>query len=443
MLLGTQKINEAGHLEIGGCDCVGLAEEFGTPLYILDEKYIRENCRRYLNALKEFYGEESRVVYAGKAFLTLGMCKLIEQEGLWLDVSSGGELYTALRADFPPQRILLHGNNKSREELSLALDNDVERIVVDNLYELELLNRLCIERGKRAKILLRITPGIDPHTHRFIDTGQVDTKFGLNLKNGQAMEGIRRALDMEGVELLGLHCHIGSQLLRIGPLLKAAKIMVDFLKEIKEETGIELRELDVGGGLGIRYLSSHKPPTIEEFVERLSKAIEKETRGNGLSLPVLLLEPGRSIIGEAGVTLYRVGAIKEVTYSKKGSLHKRIYAMIDGGMSDNPRPQLYNAKYEAIVANKASQPPQINYTIAGKHCETDVLIWDVLLPPLEPGDILAVQSTGAYNYSMASNYNRFPRPAVVLVREGKADLLVRRETYEDLIKADLIPSHLK
>ena len=443
MLLGTQRINETGHLEIGGCDCVELAKQFGTPLYVLDETCIRENCRRYTKALKEFYKEESRVVYAGKAFLTLGICKLIEQEGLWLDVSSGGELYTALRAGFPPQRILLHGNNKSLEELSLALDNDVERIVVDNLYELQLLNRLCIEKGKKAKILLRVTPGIDPHTHRFISTGQVDTKFGLNLKNGQAMEGVKMALDMEGVELLGLHCHIGSQLLRIGPILKAAEIMVDFLKEIKDETGVELRELDVGGGLGIRYLSSHNPPTIEEFAERLSKTIEKRVKVNGLSLPILLLEPGRSIIGEAGTTLYTVGAIKEVNFSKNGKLYKRIYAMIDGGMSDNPRPQLYNAKYEAIVANKASQSPQINYTIAGKHCETDVLIWDVLLPPLEPGDILAVQSTGAYNYSMASNYNRFPRPAVVLVREGKADLLVRRETYEDLLKADLIPPHLR
>lgn len=443
MLLGTQIINEEGHLEIGGCDCVELAKQFGTPLYVLDENCIRQNCRRYLNTLKEFYKGESNVVYAGKAFLTLGICKLIEQEGLWLDVSSGGELYTALRAGFPPQRILLHGNNKSLEELALALDNDVARVVVDNLYELQLLNKLCIEKKKKAKILLRVTPGIDPHTHRFIDTGQVDTKFGLNLKNGQAMEGIKMALYMEGVELLGLHCHIGSQLLRMGPLLRAARVMVDFLREIKEATGVELKELDVGGGLGIRYLSSHNPPTIEEFAERLSKTIEKEIKENGLSLPVLLLEPGRSIIGEAGITLYRVGAIKEVSFSKNGRLHKRIYAMIDGGMSDNPRPQLYNAKYEAIVANKASKPPQINYAIAGKHCETDVLIWDVLLPPLEPGDILAVQSTGAYNYSMASNYNRFPRPAVVLVREGKADLLVRRETYEDLLKADLIPPHLK
>jgi diaminopimelate decarboxylase len=443
LLLGTQIINEEGHLEIGGCDCVELAKQFGTPLYVLDENCIRQNCRRYLNTLKEFYKGESNVVYAGKAFLTLGICKLIEQEGLWLDVSSGGELYTALRAGFPPQRILLHGNNKSLEELALALDNDVARVVVDNLYELQLLNKLCIEKKKKAKILLRVTPGIDPHTHRFIDTGQVDTKFGLNLKNGQAMEGIKMALYMEGVELLGLHCHIGSQLLRMGPLLRAARVMVDFLREIKEATGVELKELDVGGGLGIRYLSSHNPPTIEEFAERLSKTIEKEIKEKGLSLPVLLLEPGRSIIGEAGITLYRVGAIKEVSFSKNGRLHKRIYAMIDGGMSDNPRPQLYNAKYEAIVANKASKPPQINYAIAGKHCETDVLIWDVLLPPLEPGDILAVQSTGAYNYSMASNYNRFPRPAVVLVREGKADLLVRRETYEDLLKADLIPPHLK
>ncbi|MGC8843295.1 MAG: diaminopimelate decarboxylase family protein, partial [bacterium] len=254
---------------------------------------------------------------------------------------------------------------------------------------------------------------------------------------------VKKALSMEGIELLGLHCHIGSQLLRIGPILRAGEVMVDFLKQIKEETGVELKELDVGGGLGIKYLSSQKPPTIEEFVKRLSTTIGKAVRRNGLSLPLLLLEPGRSIVGEAGITLYTVGAIKEVSYSKNGKLYKRTYAMIDGGMSDNPRPQLYDAKYEAIVANKSSLPPQISYTIAGKHCETDVLIWDIPLPPLSPGDILAVLSTGAYNYSMASNYNRFPRPAVVLVREGKAELLVRRETYEDLLRADLIPPHLE
>lgn len=443
MLLGTQRVNEAGHLEIGGCDTVKLAEQFGTPLYVLDEQHIRENCRRYVNALRRFYKGESNVVYAGKAFLTLGMCRIIEQEGLWLDVSSGGELYTALKADFPPDRILMHGNNKSIEELSLALESGVGRIVVDNLYELELLGKLSQEKGKTARILLRVTPGIDPHTHRFIDTGQVDTKFGLNLKNGAAMEGISRALAMEGIELCGLHCHIGSQLLKIGPVLKAAKIMVDFLKQVKESTGVELRELDLGGGLGIRYLSSHNPPTIEEFVQRLSSTLRKALKDNGLSSPALFLEPGRSIVGEAGITLYRIGAIKEIEYSKNGKLLKRTYAMIDGGMSDNPRPQLYNAKYEAIVANKADAEGEIRYTIAGKHCETDVLIWDILLPRLEPGDILAVQSTGAYTYSMASNYNRLPRPAAVLVREGRAELLVKRETYEDLIRSDVIPPHLE
>ncbi|MBC7326530.1 diaminopimelate decarboxylase [bacterium] len=443
MLLGTQRVNEFGHLEIGGCDTTKLVEEFGTPLYVLDEEYIRENCRRYVDALRNYYKGESRVVYAGKAFLTLGMCRLVEQEGLWLDVSSGGELYTALKADFPPERILMHGNNKSPEELKLAIENEVGRIVVDNLHELELLNTIAQERGVRANILLRVTPGIDPHTHRFIATGQVDTKFGLNLKNGSAMEGIRKALSMNGVNLLGLHCHIGSQLLRISPILKAAEIMVEFLKEVKDQTGVELRELDLGGGLGIRYLSTHNPPSIEEFVQRLCAVMEKNLKRSGLSYPVLLLEPGRSIVGEAGTTLYKVGAIKEVTFSKNGKLFKRIYAMVDGGLSDNPRPQLYNAKYEAIVANKASQKGEVHYTIAGKHCETDVLIWDVLLPPLEPGDILAVLSTGAYNYSMASNYNRFPRPAAVLVRNGKAELLVKRETYEDLLRFDVIPSHLQ
>lgn len=443
MLLGTQRINDEGHLEIGGCDAVKLAEEFGTPLYVIDEALVRENCRLYKESLRRFYKEESVVVYAGKAFLTLGMCKIVEEEGLWLDVSSGGELYTALKADFPRERILLHGNNKSLEELSLALDNGVARIVVDNFYELEMLNDLCLQKSKKANILLRVTPGIDPHTHRFIDTGQVDTKFGFNLKNGQALEGIRLASKMEGIDLLGIHCHIGSQLLSIGPVLKAAQLMVEFMKEVKEKLGIELRELDMGGGLGIRYLSKHNPPSIETFVKRLCRRIEKATKETGLSLPRLFIEPGRSIVGEAGVTLYRIGAIKSVMLSKNGHPWERKYAMIDGGMSDNPRPQLYNAKYEAIVANKANLPSTILYTIAGKHCETDVLIWDIMLPPLEPGDILAVQSTGAYTYSMASNYNRFPRPAAVLVKDGKADLIVRRETYEDLIRMDVIPPRLQ
>ncbi len=442
MLFGTQRVNGAGHLEIGGCDTVKLVEEFGTPLYVLDEQQIRENCRRYLSALKSYYKGESQVVYAGKALLTMGVCRIIEQEGLWLDVSSGGELYTALKADFPPQRILMHGNNKSLEELSLALESGVGRIVVDNLYELELLDKLCREKGQTARILIRVTPGIDPHTHRFIEAGQVDTKFGLNIKNGDAMEGIRRALAMEGIQFLGVHCHIGSQLLRIGPLLKAARVMVEFLREVKESLGIELKELDLGGGLGIRYLPSHNPPTIEEFVRRLGSTLEKSLKENGLSRPFLFLEPGRSIVGEAGITLYRVGAIKEVTFNKNGKPFKKIYAMIDGGMSDNPRPLLYNAKYHAVVANKAGLKGEIHYTIAGKHCETDVLIWDVLLPPLEPGDILAVQSTGAYTYSMASNYNRLPRPAAVLVREGRAELFVKRESYEDLVRADIIPPHL-
>jgi diaminopimelate decarboxylase len=429
MLLGTQRVNNEGHLEIGGCDVVRLAEEFGTPLYVMDEAAIRENCRAFLKAFRERYARVE-VYYASKAFLCMALCRVIQEEGLKMDVASGGELYVALKAGFPPERLALHGNNKSLDELRMALDAGVGRIVVDNTHELDLLAGLVAGRSEPVDVLVRTAPGIDPHTHRRIRTGQVDTKFGFDLGSGAALAAVRPILETPGLRLRGVHCHIGSQLLDTDAHAAAIDLMVDFLKAIRDCTGVEVEELNIGGGLGIRYVAGHQPPSLDAFAEGLVTLLRRKLDAAGLQPPGLELEPGRFIVGESGTTLYRIGAIKEIP-------GVRTYVAIDGGMSDNPRPQLYDAVYEALVANRADEPAGATVTIAGKHCETDILIWDARLAQPQPGDLLAVQSTGAYNHSMASNYNRFPRPAVVFVRDGHARLVVRRETYDDLIAEEI------
>jgi diaminopimelate decarboxylase len=435
MLLGTQRINDQGHLEVGGCDTVEMARRFGTPLYVMDEASIRRRCREYLQAFRSRY-PHVEVSFAGKAFLCKAICPIIEQEGLNLDVASGGELFTALSAGFPPERIALHGNNKSLEELQMAVEAGIGRIIVDNMYEIDLLERVAPEAASAVGVSLRVKPGIDPHTHRRIRTGQVDTKFGLGFEDGSAMTALRRILAMPKLRFHGIHCHIGSQLLDLEAHLEAVRTMADFLRQLREETGVTATEVNIGGGLGIRYLASHQPPTLDSFADAIVSSLTRELDRHGLGRPVLAQEPGRSLVGEAGTTLYTIGGIKEIPGI-------RTYVSIDGGMSDNPRPQLYDAVYEAIVANRAGQPADFLATIAGKHCETDILIWDTKIAHPEPGDILAVQSTGAYNYAMASNYNRFPRPAVVLVNDGAADVIVRRETYEDVIARDEVPARLK
>jgi diaminopimelate decarboxylase len=429
MLLGTQTINARGHLEIGGCDTVELAREFGTPLYVMDEAAIRRNCREIVRAFAERYAGEIDVHYAGKAFLCMAMCRLIAEEGLSLDVASGGELYTALKAGFPPERIALHGNNKSLEELKLAIENGVGRIVVDNFFEFSLLSPLTEGRREPVDIAIRVAPGIDPHTHRRIRTGQVDTKFGFNLAGGDAAAAVEQARRMPGLRLRGLHCHIGSQLLDTEAHTETVRIMIEFMARLRDEQGFEAEELNIGGGLGIRYLREHEPPSTDIFADHVVGVLTEQLSAAGLKLPELLLEPGRFIVGEAGTTLYTVGAIKEVP-------GVRTYVAIDGGMSDNPRPQLYDARYECLLANHADRPCDQVVTIAGKHCETDILIWDTPLAEPHPGDLLAVQSTGAYNYVMASNYNRFCRPAVVMVHDGHARVIVERETYDDLLTRD-------
>lgn len=435
MLFGTQEIDDRGHLRIGGCDTVELAARYGTPLYVMDEALIRENCRRYVQAFKSAYPEaESRPVYAAKAFLVAGICPIFEQEGFWLDVSSAGEIFTAQKGGFPAEKMLFHGNNKSPEELEYALEIGIGRIVADNFLELERLDEMTRARGVEADMMVRCTPGIDPHTHRLIRTGQSDTKFGFNIQDGSAMRAIKQVLDCPRLRLRGIHCHVGSQLLDSTAHRQTVRIMAEFLRHMLDQTGRAAEELNLGGGLGIRYLDSMKPPTIEEFVRQVVSVLRSQIRRFKLDPPRLMMEPGRSIIGEAGTTLYTVGPVKTVPIKEPPG--HRVYVSVDGGLSDNPRPQMYGSKYEAVVANKADQRAIRTVTIAGKHCETDVLLEDAVIAEPEPGDVLAVQCTGAYNHAMSSNYNRLPRPAVALVRDGKARIIYRRQSLDDLVAND-------
>ena len=435
-LHGTMEINEKGHLVIGGCDTVDLVEEFGTPLYVMDEELIRQNCRSYYEAFTATYSN-TKVLYASKAFLPMAMCHVIESEGLGLDVVSSGELYTALKAGFPVEQIYFHGNNKTQDELILAMESKIGRFVSDNIQEMESLNMLCAAHRTKANILIRTTPGIEAHTHEYIQTGQIDSKFGLVMSNGQAMEGIRKALQLPNINLIGLHCHIGSQIFELESYQHAAEVMMDFLQKVYEETGHRLAELNLGGGFGIYYVSGDKPATIKAYATIVMETIKRKSEELDYPLPRILVEPGRSIVGPAGTTLYSVGSAKDIPGVRK-------YVAVDGGMTDNPRPALYQARYEAVLANKADMPKMEEVSIAGKCCESgDMLIWDLHVPLVEQGDVLAVSCTGAYNFSMSSNYNRIAKPAVVFVRDGQADIVVTRETLDDIIRNDIMPERMK
>lgn len=432
---GTMEVNSKGHLVIGGCDTVELAKQFGTPLYVMDELHMREICRDYHDSFGKYPNTE--VIYASKAFFNKGMAGIIAQEKLGLDVVSGGELYTAVQAGFPTDRIYFHGNNKSREEIEFGIKNKVKRFVVDNPDELALLNEAAGQNGVRAKILLRVQPGIEAHTHEYIKTGQIDSKFGMAIATGQALETVKKALNYENLDLKGLHCHIGSQIFEIDSFRHAAEVMMGFIRTIKDETGVNMMELDLGGGFGIYYKEGDTPAPISQFADVTMATVQEKAKQFGVHMPKIIVEPGRSIVGTAGTTLYTVGTIKHIPGI-------RTYVAVDGGMADNPRPALYQAKYEAMLANKAAGDEDEKVSITGKCCESgDMLIWDIKLPTVKSGDILAVSSTGAYNYSMSSNYNRLPKPAVVLVQNGQADLIVKRETYEDLVRNDLLPERLK
>ncbi|MCT4595673.1 MAG: diaminopimelate decarboxylase [Anaeromicrobium sp.] len=425
---GTEVIGS--NFYFGGCDTVKLAKKYGTPLYVMSEDYICERCKEIR---EDFLGkyENTRAVYASKAFLTLEMCRIIEREGLGIDVVSGGELYTAIKAGFPMEKVIFHGNNKTIDEIELAVKNNVGRMVVDNLYELELLNSVAQAFGKTMKILFRITPGVDSHTHKYISTGQIDSKFGIPLKGNIINEAIKRAMDASHIELMGFHFHVGSQLFDNESHIKAVKILVELMKNMKEEEGFITKELNTGGGFGIYYAEGDEPKPLKYFTDAVMETIKEECEEKGLWMPQVIIEPGRWMVGEAGITLYTVGSIKEIP-------GVRTYVGINGGLPDNPRPALYDAKYEAVVANKMDQEKNSLVTIAGKCCESgDILRYDLKVPILESGDILAVKSTGAYNYSMASNYNKIPRPAVVMVKGGEDRTIVKRETYEDLLRNEL------
>lgn len=440
MLLGTQKISDTNHLEIGGCDTVDLAAEFGTPLYVMDEALIRRRCREYRSAFSAEYGDTA-IAYASKAFIVTAMCRIMDQEGFWLDVASSGELHTAKCAGFPMDRIIFHGNFKSPEELEMAVESGVAYVCPDSLNEIELLSAIAQDAGTHQCVMLRCNPGVDPHTHRLISTGQEDSKFGFNIKNGSAMEAVKKTISLPGLTLAGVHCHVGSQLLDPTPYVEAAQVMTQLIRQIADETGVTITLLDMGGGVGVRYLAEHNPPTIEQFAKIVSEAVVVASAEAGIPKPRLMVEPGRSIAGEAGTTIYSVGPIKEVAIAEAPG--KRTYLAVDGGLSDNPRPTMYDAVYSAMLANRASDAPTHEYRVSGKHCETDMLISSVLLPEAKVGDLLAVQTTGAYNYAMASNYNRFTRPAVVLVSDGQADVIVRRETLDDLVRCDAVPDRLR
>ncbi|MBE6549001.1 MAG: diaminopimelate decarboxylase [Ruminococcaceae bacterium] len=425
-------VNEKGHLTIGGVDTVDLANEFGTPAYILDENVIRENCRTYRRAAAEYFGEDALPLYASKALCFTGIYKIAAQEGMGVDCVSGGELYTAKKAGFPAEKIYFHGNNKTDKDIRDAMDMGVGTFVVDNHEELCAISKEAKKRGITQRILLRITPGIDPHTHRAVVTGNVDSKFGNPIVTGQAMEIVKAALQTEGVHLVGLHCHIGSQIFDLEPFSDAASIMVRFIADIKRECGFEVEELNLGGGFGVRYTEYDREIDYASSIRDIASIVTGFCKENDISMPRVILEPGRSLVAAAGITLYTVGSVKEIPGF-------RTYVSVDGGMPDNPRYALYQSQYTAVIANKANQAKDQRVTIAGRCCESgDLLGENMELQSAERGDILAVLVTGAYNYSMASNYNRLPRPPIVMVKDGKARIAVKRETYEDITANDVL-----
>ncbi|MCT8138808.1 diaminopimelate decarboxylase [Anaerobacillus sp. CMMVII] len=427
---GTSRVNDIGHLEIGGVDTVSLKEQFGTPLYVYDVALIRERANEFVNAFQK-RGIKAQVAYASKAFSCVAMVQLAKQLNLSLDVVSGGELHTALVAGFPAEKIHFHGNNKSSMEIDMAVEAGIGCFVVDNFLEIELIRETAQRYGKKVSVLLRITPGVEAHTHEYISTGQEDSKFGFDLISRQAQEAIVKVRDAKEIEMLGFHCHIGSQIFETTGFIMAVEKVFAYLAEWKTQLDYVPQVLNLGGGFGIRYVEGDTPLPVSHYVDATINAVETESRKLGIDIPEIWIEPGRSLVGDAGTTLYTVGSEKEVP-------EVRHYLSVDGGMTDNLRPALYQAKYEAMIANRSNEANQEIYSIAGKCCESgDMLIWDIALPFARHGDVLAVSCTGAYGYSMSNNYNRIPRPAVVFVENSETTLVVKRETYKDIVQLDL------
>ncbi len=419
-----------GHLWIGGVDTVELAREAGTALYVMDETTIRHQLSEYVKWTR-YHWKDVDVVYAGKAFLSLAMIKIVAEEDCCLLCASGGELAYAVRAGFPMERVQMHGNNKTPAELAECLDAGIGRVVVDNFEEMERLSALAAERGVTQKVLIRVTPGVEADTHDFIMTGAEDSKFGFGLNQGLAMEAVKRAIELPGLDFDGLHMHIGSQIFALHSFAKAIEVIVEFMCEIQEQTGVAVRMLDIGGGLGVAYGAPDEPSTVKDFGKVVVDGIKEECERHDIDVPRMAVEPGRSIVANAGVTLYTVGSIKEIPGI-------RTYVAVDGGMSDNIRTSLYDAHYEALLANKADKPRVMVATVAGKHCESgDIVVNDAPLQTPGVGDVLCVCATGGYCQSMASNYNKQVRPGVVFVSDGEWRWSVRRETYDDLMGADV------
>ena len=435
----TYTVDESANAAVvGGIGLAELARTHGTPLYVLDEATLRAAAKAYKDTLKAAYPAETLPLYACKANMSMGLVKLMEQEGMGLDVVSGGEIYTAVQAGFPMDRVLFNGNNKTAQEIEMALHHGIGRISVDNFHDLELIDRIARVKGKKANVLLRITPGIECHTHDYIKTGHMDSKFGFDLSQlSPAVELILNEY-AETINLKGLHAHIGSQIFEVKPYEDLVEIMLNIYYNIRENyDGLVLEDLDLGGGLGVIYTGQDDPPAVPDAVQRIAEKLAYYAKRLNYPLPRLLMEPGRSMIATAGLTLYTVGSMKEVPGLRK-------YVAVDGGMGDNIRPALYQAQYTAIVANKVQSAVEETVTLVGKYCESgDVLIKDLPVPRLEEGDVIAVFGTGAYNYTMSSNYNRFPRPAIVLVENGRSHVMVQRETYDTVIQQDLIPQHLR
>ncbi len=417
-------INNKGHLVISGHDVTELVKSYGTPLYIIDETTFKYNANEYINALKKHY-DNYLILYAGKSFACKRIFKIANAMGLGLDVVSGGELYTAIKAGFNLKNIYFHGNNKSEDEIQMAIKNDIGRIVCDNFYELELLQKNAKEANKVIDILIRLTPGIECHTHEYIKTGHLDSKFGFDLEYLDVVMKI--IVNSKNLNLKGLHSHIGSQIFEIEPFVDSVEILLDQCKHIKDNYNIELSEIDIGGGIGISYTTEDDPISIDKWAQATTTRLKERCKTLGLNPPKLICEPGRSLIAPAGVTVYEVGSIKQVPNERK-------FISVDGGMADNPRPITYQAKYTAVVANKMNSKELEKVTIAGRYCETgDILIKDIELPKVTHGDLITVFSTGAYNYSMSSNYNLAPRAACVLVNNEKSEVIIERETYDDII----------
>ncbi len=430
LLHDNYNINSDGHFTVGGCDTVSLAKEYGTPLYVLDKDKMLSMCERYTESAKKYF-KNAKILYASKTLSFKGAYRIIDSVGLCTDVVSVGEMFTALSAGFDASKIYFHGNNKTPYDVEYAIKNNIGCFVADNAHELDLIDEIAFSQGKKVNALLRITPGIDPHTHAKIATGNVDSKFGSSVETGQAFDFVKHALTKKNINLLGYHCHVGSQSFDPQPFLDTCDIMFKFIADVKEQTGFTACTLNLGGGFGVRYLPQQADLDMEYMFENISKSVKKNCEKYGLDEPEMLFEPGRSIVAAAGVTLYTVGNIKNIPGYKS-------YVSVDGGMADNPRYALYEAPYYCLIANKANEEMTFTADVAGRCCESgDIIQPAVTLQNAEIGDILAVCVTGAYNYSMASNYNRLCRPALVVVSDGNAELGIKRETLEDLVKNDI------